>query len=76
VWLIIIYYNNDQNVAGATLLNPLIDAAEAALAPLGRVGLSPSVRRSVAAKVPRVHHLAGEDIDDPGVQEALGDKCP
>jgi hypothetical protein len=33
VWLIIVYYNNDQNVAGATLLNPLIDAVEAALAP-------------------------------------------
>jgi hypothetical protein len=33
VWLIIVYYNNDQNVAGATLLNPLIDAVEAALMP-------------------------------------------
>jgi hypothetical protein len=33
VWLIIVYYNNDQNVAGATILNPLIDAVEQALAP-------------------------------------------
>jgi hypothetical protein len=33
VWLIIVMYNNDQNVAGATLLNPLIDAVESALMP-------------------------------------------
>ena len=31
VWLIIVYYNNDQNVAGATILNPLLDAVEEAI---------------------------------------------
>src|SRR5215813_2707277 len=31
VWLIIVYFCNDQNVAGATILNPLIDAVEEAI---------------------------------------------
>ena len=35
--------------------------------PLGRIGLSPRGRRSVAAKVRRVHHLPGDDIEDPAL---------
>lgn len=31
VWYIIVCYNNDQYVAGATILNPLIDAVEEAI---------------------------------------------
>jgi len=31
VWYIIVCYNNDQYVAGATILNPLIDAVEKAI---------------------------------------------
>jgi len=33
VWLILVYYNNDAYTPGATILNPLIDAVEAAFAP-------------------------------------------
>jgi hypothetical protein len=46
----------------------LIGQPEPSDRPLGWIGLSPRGRRRVAAKVRRVHHLVGEDIDDPGAQ--------
>jgi hypothetical protein len=33
VWFIIAFHNDNRELAGATILNPLIDAVEAALAP-------------------------------------------
>src|SRR5262249_54300671 len=53
VWLIIVYYNNDQNVAGATILNLLIDAVEGALAP-GQPGApNPDLARAGAGGLHR-----------------------
>jgi hypothetical protein len=46
----------------------LIGQPEPSDRPLGWIGLSPRGRRRVAAKVRRVHHLVGEDIDDPGAR--------
>jgi hypothetical protein len=66
VWLIIVYYNNDQNVAGATILNPLIDAVEAALAPDNPVHQTLTLGGLVQAVYidgPTVKAISDVDID-------------
>jgi hypothetical protein len=66
VWYIIVHYNNDQNVAGATLLNPLIDAVEAAFAPDNPVHQTQTLGGLVQAVYidgPTVKAISDVDID-------------